>query len=277
MKIILSIQRNLWQTCKFDSHRRIHMAQSPHGGESGFQQAAERFRPLQSVFRRRLIAGVSAASLLSVGANFGGITSFLLSFSPEEARHLKLDALYPVRGYSRYIDTILGFESWLGDQTVAYRAAEKAERFMDAPPLGGVGRRPRSVNEPVVAFGPPGSSGELNVSVIVAPVPLDFSIEAFGGAEEVGEAIVATITGRSRGSEVKGTLIASSLRQDSVEGVKFYELEFEVESPTFHRHNVAVCCVRRGRLFTLNAQSPESVWPEFKSQLYTIAESFSLV
>ncbi|XP_075501955.1 psbP domain-containing protein 7, chloroplastic-like isoform X2 [Primulina tabacum] len=281
MKII-SIHRNLWRTCKFDSHRRIHMAQSSNDGESNFQPPADQFRPLQTVFRRRLIAGVSAASLLSVGANFGGITSFFLSFFPEEARHLKLDALYPVRGYSRYIDTYLGFEfiypeSWLGDQTVAYRAAEKAERLMDPPPLGSVGRRSRSVNEPVVAFGPPGSTGELNISVIVAPVSLDFSIETFGGAEEVGEAIVGTITGRSRGSVVKGTLIASSLRQDSVEGVKFYELEFEVESPTFHRHNVAVCCVRKGRLFTLNAQSPESLWPEFKSQFYTIADSFNLV
>lgn len=63
----------------------------------------------------------------------------------------------------------------MGDRTVAYRAAEKAERLMDPPPLGGVGRQPRSVNEPVVAFGPPGSTGELSVSVIVAPVPLDFS------------------------------------------------------------------------------------------------------
>lgn len=66
-------------------------------------------------------------------------------------------------------------ESWLGDQTLLNRAAGKAERSLDPPPLGGGGGPRRNVNEPVVAFGPPGSTGELNVSVIVSPVPIDFS------------------------------------------------------------------------------------------------------
>lgn len=65
--------------------------------------------------------------------------------------------------------------NWVGDQTLLYRAAEKKEfeRSLDPPPLNNMRRK--NVNEPVVAFGPPGSSGELNVSVIVSPVPLDFS------------------------------------------------------------------------------------------------------
>lgn len=64
--------------------------------------------------------------------------------------------------------------NWVGDQTLLYRAAGKAEsqRLLDPPPLS---RRRRNVNEPVVAFGPPGSTGELNVSVIVSPVAPDFS------------------------------------------------------------------------------------------------------
>lgn len=44
------------------------------------------------------------------------------------------------------------------------------ERSLDPPPLN----RRRNVNEPVVAFGPPGSTGELNVSVIVSLVAPDF-------------------------------------------------------------------------------------------------------
>lgn len=70
--------------------------------------------------------------------------------------------------------------SWVGDQTLLYRAAERKEfeRSLDPPPLYNMksnnGRR-KNVNEPVAAFGPPGSTGELNVSVIVSPVPLDFS------------------------------------------------------------------------------------------------------
>lgn len=59
-----------------------------------------------------------------------------------------------------------------------YRAAERLERSLDPLPTSSLksSNRPRkNVNEPIVAYGPPGSSGELNVSVIVSPVPLDFS------------------------------------------------------------------------------------------------------
>lgn len=63
----------------------------------------------------------------------------------------------------------------MGDQTVLYRAARKLERSLDPPPLSNDDRRRKNVNEPVVAFGPPGSNGELNVSVIVSPVSIDFS------------------------------------------------------------------------------------------------------
>lgn len=94
------------QSRAFSSRCRICMTQSS-GDDS--PAPADQFRPLQAVFRRRLLTGVGAASLLAVGANFGGVTSFLLGFSPEAARSLKLDALYPVGGYSRYIDPDEGF------------------------------------------------------------------------------------------------------------------------------------------------------------------------
>ncbi|KAL2514868.1 PsbP domain-containing protein 7 [Forsythia ovata] len=265
--------QHYFHTCKWKSN-------SSEDGKQRFEELAQ-FRPLQTVFRRRLLTGVGTASLVAFGANFAGITSFLLGFSPETARNLKLDALYPVGGYSRYIDTNEGFEfiypeSWLGDQTLLYRAAGKLERSLDPPPLNGGDKRRRNVNEPVVAFGPPGSNGELNVSVIVSPVPIDFSIEAFGGPKEVGEAVVKTITGSTKLSDVKGTLTESSLREDSLRKVNYYVLEFRVESPMFQRHNVAVCCACKGRLFTLNAQAPESAWPQLKSDFYKIADSFSL-
>lgn len=65
--------------------------------------------------------------------------------------------------------------NWVGDQTLLYRAAKKREMelSLDPPPLN---VRPRpNVAEPLVAFGPPGSTGELNVSVIVSPVAQEFS------------------------------------------------------------------------------------------------------
>lgn len=250
--------------------------------EATRRSPAEQFAPLATTFRRRLLVGVGSASLVALGADFGGITSFLLGLWPETGRGLKLDVLYPIGGYSRCADTNEGFEfiypaKWVGDQRLLYRAVEKSEleRSLDPPPINN-NRRPRSISEPVVAFGPPGTSGELNVSVIVSQVPQDFSIEAFGDPKEVGEAVVRTITGSSRRPDVEGTLIESTLREDPVKNVKYYELEFRVKSPSFERHNIAVCCSRGGRLFTLNAQAPESAWPEVKSDFRIMADSFSL-
>lgn len=62
--------------------------------------------------------------------------------------------------------------SWVGDQRLLYRAVERAERerFLDLPALQGNARPRKAVTEPIVAFGPPGSDGSLNVSVVVAPV-----------------------------------------------------------------------------------------------------------
>lgn len=92
----------------------------------------------------------------------------------------------------------------------------------------------------------------------------------------MGEAVVRTITGSGQRPGVKGTLIEAKLREDALQNVKYYKLEFRVESPSFQRHNLAVCCTRGGKLFTLNAQAPESKWPEVKADFYTIADSFSI-
>ncbi|KAH0775701.1 hypothetical protein KY290_007112 [Solanum tuberosum] len=252
----------------FTKRIQIYMTQeSPSDNQKGTIQSNQ-FAPLESVFRRRLLTGIGTASIVALGANFAGITSSLLGLSPDGARSLKLDVIYPIREF-------VYPSNWVGDQTILYRTAGKVERSLDPPSLSGSGdRRRRNVNEPVVAFGPPGSNGELNVSVIVAQVPIDFSIEIFGGPKEVGEAIVQTITGSGKRPNVKGTLIQANLREDS--NKKYYTLEFQVESPTFERHNVAVCCARGGKLFTLNSQSPQSIWPMVKEDFYKIADSFSL-
>ncbi|XP_038718477.1 psbP domain-containing protein 7, chloroplastic isoform X2 [Tripterygium wilfordii] len=279
-----------FHACKHASPScRLFITQSSGDRKESLQEVskwppAEQFAAVETTFRRRLLVGVAGASLVAVGANFAGITSFLLGLSPETGRSLKLDVLYPIGGYSRCLETNEDFiypASWVGDQRLLYRAAERSEyeRSLDPPPLNNLkssDRRRRAINEPVVAFGPPGSSGELNVSVIVAPVPLDFSIEAFGGPKEVGEAVVRTITGSGQRPEVKGTLVDSTVRKDSQREVNYYELEFRVESPSFRRHNIAVCCARGGRLYTLNAQAPESAWPKVRTDFHRIAESFSI-
>uniref|UniRef100_A0A0F7H132 Photosystem II reaction center PsbP family protein n=1 Tax=Habenaria pantlingiana TaxID=1498489 RepID=A0A0F7H132_9ASPA len=253
---------------------------------SAGRSPAEEFAPLAVVFRRRLLSSAGAASLVAVGANFGGLTSFLLGLSPETARELRLDVLYPVQGFSRCYDPDQGFEfifpaDWVGDQRLLYRSVDIAEsqRSLDPPPLGrerSTSSTSRVSNEPAVAFGPQGSSGELNVSVIVSSVPPNFSIEAFGSPKEVGESVLRKIASSRRGLDVKASLIDATLKRDPSVEVNYYRLEFAVESPSFRRHNVAVCTAHSGKLFTLNAQAPESSWPKVREVFYKIADSFNL-
>ncbi|KAG8479227.1 hypothetical protein CXB51_029734 [Gossypium anomalum] len=251
-----------FHACKYVSRNKVYMTQSSNNRQG--KSPAEEFAPLATTFRRRLLAGVGSASLVAVGANFGGLTSFLLGLVPESGRSLKLDVLYPIEGYSRRIENNEGFEfiypaSWVGDQRLLYRAAERLERSLD----------PLPTNSPKSSKPSPEECERTNRCI--------WSAWFKRGAEwpkEVGEAVVKTITGQR--SDVKGTLIESTMREDPKINVKYYELEFKVESPSFKRHNVAVCCARGGRLFTLNAQAAESAWPELKSAFYRIANSFNL-
>jgi len=83
------------------------IAQQPSGDRK--TTPAEEFSPLVEKFNRRLLLGVGSSSVLAIGANFGGTTSFILGLSPEIGRNLKLDVIYPIGGYSRCIDTVEGF------------------------------------------------------------------------------------------------------------------------------------------------------------------------
>ncbi|TXG48969.1 hypothetical protein EZV62_024844 [Acer yangbiense] len=275
------------QAYKSASLHRIYMTQSSDSNDrkESFQQVgspAEEFAPLAATFRRRLLVGIGSASLVAVGANFGGITSFLIGLSPESGRNLKLDVLYPIGGYSRCIDTNEGFEfvypaSWVGDQTLLYRAAKKTEfqRSLDPPPLNKVKSKKLNVNEPVVAFGPPGSSGELNVSVIVSPVPLDFSIEAFGDAKQVGESIVKKITGSGG---VKGSLIKSSVREDLDPpcSAPYKEITGFNENPLVHVKNISVFCCCSGNLYCLAVERPKQSTCIFCFEFLYLANSMAL-
>ncbi|PKI51518.1 hypothetical protein CRG98_028078 [Punica granatum] len=87
------------------------------------------------------------------------------------------------------------------------------------------------------------------------------------------QSILRTIIESSRRPDGKGSLIESNLREHPSTNVRYYELEFKTKSPMFHRHNVAVCCAQSGKLFTLNAQSPEPTWPSVQADFSTMAGS----
>lgn len=88
-------------------HRTYMTQQNPNDQKE--KVPAEQFLPLAATFRRRLLTGIGSASLVAVGANFAGTTSFLLGLSPDTARNLKLDVIYPIKGYSRCIKPEEGF------------------------------------------------------------------------------------------------------------------------------------------------------------------------
>ncbi|CAK9271917.1 unnamed protein product [Sphagnum jensenii] len=232
------------------------------------------------VVPRRFVLGTSVGLLVALGANFLGVTSALLSLNPALSRAARVDVLYPVQGYKRCLETSRGFEfiypaQWVGDQRLLYRAVERAERerSLDLPSLQQQQNRRRSI-DPVVAFGPPGSNGELNVSIVVAPTLPSFTLEKLGGPKEAGETLLHRFIA-PEGSNKVANLVNAERRDDM--GVVFYTLEFTVEGPAFSRHNVAVYATSSGELFSLNAQSPKALWPNVQNQFREMANSFRLL
>ena len=217
--------------------------------------------------RRLLISGAASASIVLAG-NFGGATSLLLSSTDAAAafaRSLRLDVLFPVRGFKRALAPDGGgYEfvyprAWLADQTVARRRAVAAE--LARPPLldGGpvepsaasaAARRRRAFSSraappgPEVAFGPAGSSGETNVSVIVAPIEPGFSMRQLGTPEEAGREFLETTVAKP-GSGRTAELLRAEERFDD-DGVLYYELEYRVTGPQFDRLNCSAFAGREG-------------------------------
>merc|ERR1712216_104816 len=60
---------------------------------------------------------------------------------------------------------------------------------LDPPSLRKAKQR-RDPTEPTAAFGPPGSSGELNISCVVAPIEAGFALRSLGQPEEAGNLIL---------------------------------------------------------------------------------------
>lgn len=58
---------------------------------------------------RRVFAGASFMIFATLGSNFLGSTSALLSSFPKTSRDLKLDLIYPVEGFRRCIEQTTGF------------------------------------------------------------------------------------------------------------------------------------------------------------------------
>jgi len=231
--------------------------------------------------KRRLFLGGLTATGVALGGNFLGVTSFILGKNPELAQVSGLDIIVPVNGFKRCKDKENGYEylypaSWLEDQRIALRNAEKRQLSLDPLSAAEAARRKRrrQVAEPVSAYGPPAGSGEENVSVIVAPILPGFSLAQMGDAAGAGQSLLDT-TIAPPGSEKKATLL--NAREEVKNGELYYVLEYTVETPRWARHNFAVFVSRDDTLYTFNSQASRDQWDKFQPQFSQMVDSFALL
>ncbi|KAL3134028.1 Thylakoid-anchored PsbP-like protein [Trebouxia sp. C0010 RCD-2024] len=229
--------------------------------------------------RRFFLAGLGSLTIVLV-SNLGGATGFLLGLDGgRTASKLKIDSIFPVHGLKRCINYQQKFEfqypgDWLADRNMYARRAQRIESRNSLDPMA-PSRSRKSVAEPEAAFGPPGSSGEENISVVVAPIQTGFRLESLGTAEQAGRRFLET-TVASINANREAVLVSAQSRYDDI-GQLYYNLEYTVKSPDFFRHNISVYAARNGMLYTFNSQCPEDKWATEKTKLAVAAQSFSLL
>lgn len=130
------------------------------------------------------------------------------------------------------------------------------------------------VPEPSAAFGPPGSTGEENISVIVAPIRDGFKLENMGSPAEAAQRFLST-TVAPPGSDRTAMLL--SARSKTGDDQLYYIMEFIVSTPKFDRHDIAVYGARNGFLYTMNCQCPEKLWEKEGGNLNIAADSFRII
>lgn len=230
--------------------------------------------------RRRILSGAFVASAVALGGNLGGCTSWTLDQLPASwTDAAKLDRVYPVRGKKRCYDAARGYEflypmDWLADRTLYVMAADRVPK-LDPGPLDAAARKSKTQREPVAGFGPPGTNGEVNVSVVAAPVPPGFQWNAMGAPEQAARALLEKSIAPP-GSQKRATLLDAQERTDRT-GQLYYTMEYVVETPRWKRHNNAVYAIRKDMLYTLNVVAPEAQWEKQENELRPIVESFHLI
>ncbi|MBE9030815.1 photosystem II reaction center PsbP family protein [filamentous cyanobacterium LEGE 11480] len=111
-----------------------------------------------------------------------------------------------------------------------------------------------------------------NVSVVINPVPGRKTLSDLGTPGEVGyqlsnSAIAPPGSGR--------TAELVDAQERDVNGRIYYTLEYLVKlSDGRERHNLASASISRGKLFTINASTPEGRWADMQDALQRSVQSF---
>eukprot|EP00639_Heterosigma_akashiwo_P037604 CAMPEP_0194712490 /NCGR_PEP_ID=MMETSP0296-20130528/4549_1 /TAXON_ID=39354 /ORGANISM="Heterosigma akashiwo, Strain CCMP2393" /LENGTH=305 /DNA_ID=CAMNT_0039610883 /DNA_START=169 /DNA_END=1086 /DNA_ORIENTATION=- len=227
---------------------------------------------------RRFFLSTAFAGTAAVGANLFGITSGLLSLSPSSAQSLKLDTVYPVSGFKRWVDKEGGYEfiypqDWLEDQAVAYARQTRNVKSLQLPDIDAPRARPKT--KPDIAFGPPGGDFKENVSVIKSPVAPGFVLKNLGGPNEAATKLISTSIA-PEGSGKEWTFLGAF--EEERNGKMCYQFEYLIKTSKFFVHNIGVITTNSvGDLYTLIVLAPEAKWDEKKNKLAKVAASFQLL
>lgn len=171
---------------------------------------------------KRFIQSISLATSLAIGSNFVGITSnFMTNTNPIFFRSLKVDQLYGINHYQRYIDTnnkhfeFLYPDSWFIDQNILVTREIIREKPLQ---LQGSKNSKLFSKSPDIAFKDLNSKGKKNLSVLRATVLPGFSLSGtLGGPDEAAPKLLALIAPTS--SDKTATLLdVYNARYDSSTG-----------------------------------------------------------
>ena len=227
---------------------------------------------------RRIVLAMTSTTALALGANFLGITSLFLRVNEPLARKLKLDTVYEVSGYRRDRNDEKGYEflfpnEYLADQTIARRNAMRKAQTLDLPSLRDT-KGQKNVGEPESAFGPMGTNGEENMSVIVQTSTKGFDLCQFGDAEEQASWLLENALARpGSGKEAKLFSASETIGED---GIKYYQFEYTIKTANWYRRNVAVFAQNKktGDVYTFVAQCPVERWDGMGEKFRKSANSF---
>ena len=234
-----------------------------------------------SIDPKRFVVFNLLALLLAIGANFLGVTSWLLTAShPDTFRQMRADIVYPIQGYQRYYDAKEGFEfiypfRWQMDPRIML-AQQRQRELPSALQQQQLQKKTQNAVLPCVAYGPIDSQFKENVSVIKSKVQKGFSLEAtLGTPSNAAQKLLQTSIAPVGSGKVATLLDAhEEIRGNSNSYVLEYLLDKEDQS--IHQHTISIIQNNGEDLYTFTATVPESQWNKEKAVIDTIEKSFKL-
>eukprot|EP01041_Mallomonas_annulata_P013231 gene13231-27995_t len=222
---------------------------------------------------RRFLLFNGLALAIALGGNFLGITSTIMSTtSPDFFRAAKIDQIYPIGGYKRYVDSSDQFEfkfpeTWLPDQSIILARARNQEL-------------PQSLRErksermgPSVAYGPPGGNGKENLSVIKSQVMPGFSLQ--GTLGEPRDAAIFLLSNIIAPESSGKTYEIINTFENIRNGNPSYTFEYTIrKGENFYQHSISVIMSRGTELYTMTVVSPENKWSTVSNTIKEVANSF---